>query len=95
MLSTVLSKRIELTERVKDVVFEVMNGDLERDTLDHDLPLFGGGLGLDSIDTLQLVPLLEKTFEVEMDRRRPAILYSVNAIVDFLLSQNAKIKEDD
>ena len=38
--------------------------DLEPDEIDVDAPLIGEGLGLDSIDTLELLVLLEKEYSV-------------------------------
>jgi acyl carrier protein len=37
---------------------------MEADEIDSDAPLFGEGLGLDSIDALQLVVAMEKEFGV-------------------------------
>jgi acyl carrier protein len=50
-----------------------------------DLPLFGpGGLGLDSVDALQLVVALDKTFGVKIPDPAAAkqVLHSVNTIAD-------------
>lgn len=38
--------------------------DIEPDEIDVDAPLIGEGLGLDSIDTLELLVLLEKEYKV-------------------------------
>lgn len=50
-----------------------------------DLPLFGpGGLGLDSVDALQLVVALDKNFGVKIPDPAAAkqVLHSVNTIAD-------------
>ena len=38
--------------------------DIEPDEIDVDAPMIGEGLGLDSIDTLELLVLLEKEYKV-------------------------------
>jgi acyl carrier protein len=49
-------------------------------------PLFGGGLGLDSIDALELVLSIERTFGVRVDDEQIAkrVLQSVNTIAEFI-----------
>jgi acyl carrier protein len=49
-------------------------------------PLFGGGLGLDSIDALEIVLSIERTFGVRVDDEQIAkrVLQSVNTIAEFI-----------
>jgi acyl carrier protein len=57
-----------------------------------DLPLFGpGGLGLDSIDALELVVSMEKTFGVGVPNSEVAAkaLRTVNTIHDYILEKRA------
>ena len=57
------------------------------DDIDDAAPLFGEGLGLDSLDALQLAMSIEERFGVrvpEGDEARP-IFASVNAIVDHIV----------
>jgi acyl carrier protein len=55
----------ELIVQVKQLIIESLRIDgLNPDEIDTDAPLFGEGLGLDSIDALQLVVAMEKDFGV-------------------------------
>jgi acyl carrier protein len=59
--------------------------------IDDAAPLFGEGLGLDSLDALQLAMSVEEKFGVripEGDEARP-IFASVNALVDHILKVKA------
>jgi acyl carrier protein len=55
----------ELILKVKRMIVDSLRIEgMEPGEIDTDAPLFGEGLGLDSIDALQLVVALEKTFGV-------------------------------
>jgi acyl carrier protein len=81
-----------LHERVKQLLIERLQ--LEGMTpadIDDAAPLFGEGLGLDSIDALELVIGIEKVFGVRIqDEEVGAKAFaSVNALVEFLRSKGA------
>jgi acyl carrier protein len=48
------------------IVSSLMLDDVAPDSIDPDEPLFGGGLGLDSVDALELVLAVEKEFQIEL-----------------------------
>lgn len=55
----------ELIVKVKQMIIESLRIEgMSPDEIDDDAPLFGEGLGLDSIDALQLVVAMEKEFGV-------------------------------
>jgi acyl carrier protein len=65
--------------------------DLEQtpDEIPNDVPLFGGGLGLDSIDALDLVVALGKRFKIKIEDDDFGIFGSVDKIVEFIEKQQA------
>ena len=82
----------EVRERLKALMVSELN--LEGKTpadIDDAAPLFGTGLGLDSLDALQLAMTIEEHFGVripEGDEARP-IFASVDAIVSHIISTKA------
>ncbi|MDD2580889.1 MAG: phosphopantetheine-binding protein [Desulfuromonadaceae bacterium] len=55
----------ELIPKVKQMIIDSLRIDgMSPDEIETDAPLFGEGLGLDSIDALQLVVAMEKEFGV-------------------------------
>jgi acyl carrier protein len=78
-----------LRDQIKEMMVENLMLKVPKEEIADDLPLFGpDGLGLDSIDALELVVSLEKTFGVSVsnsDTARQA-LASVNTIHDFILA---------
>lgn len=74
-----------LKERIKAMMVENLMLQVTANEISDDMPLFGpGGLGLDSVDALQLVVGLDKNFGVKIPDPAAAkeILQSVNTIAD-------------
>ena len=60
--------------------------DITPEQIDDDAPLFGAGLGLDSIDALELVVMLEKNYGIvikDIEEGRPAF-QSVRTLAAFI-----------
>jgi acyl carrier protein len=56
-----------LIDKLKGEIIEQLNlEDLKKEDIDIDAPLFGEGLGLDSIDALELIVLLEKNYGIKV-----------------------------
>ncbi len=77
--------RQKTTEAVKQVLIRQLNLELESYQIDQDAPLFGMGLGLDSVDALEVVVGLEQEFNIFLGEEAKSILKSVNSIADFLI----------
>jgi acyl carrier protein len=63
--------------------------DITPEQIDDDAPLFGTGLGLDSIDALELVVLLEKDYGIvikDIEEGRPAFR-SVKTLAEFIAAK--------
>lgn len=57
----------ELINQLKEQIIEALNlEDLTPADIDADAPLFGEGLGLDSIDALELIVLLEREYGIKL-----------------------------
>jgi acyl carrier protein len=74
-------------EKLKKIIVEELNlEEIQPEDIEDDAPLFGEGLGLDSLDVVELVVLLEKHFGVEvknLDEGRDAFK-SINALAAFI-----------
>jgi len=75
-----------LTTRVRSLIVRQLKLDMKPEELGDATPLFGGELGLDSIDALELVVGLEKEFGVSITdpSQGEKALRSVESIVRFL-----------
>ncbi len=75
-----------LSTQVKEAIVRCLRLPIQPQEIGDDLPLFGEGLGLDSIDALELVLELERSFGVVVgdDQVGGRVLRSVNSIVEFI-----------
>jgi acyl carrier protein len=83
-----------LKERIKAMMVENLMLQVTAAEIGDDLPLFGpGGLGLDSVDALQLVVGLDKNFGVKIPDPAAAkeILQNVNTIADAVQKKMATV----
>ncbi|MBU8850117.1 MAG: acyl carrier protein [Desulfobacterales bacterium] len=78
---------MELNRKLKEMIIEELQiEDITPDEIDDDMPLFGDGLGLDSLDAVELVVQLQVHFGVEIkniEEGRPA-LQSINTLAKFV-----------
>lgn len=78
----------ELIEQLKVQIIESVSlDDLTPDDIDPDAPLFAEGLGLDSIDAIELVVLLDKKYGVKVEdtKQRKDALRSIRTMAKLIL----------
>ena len=82
----------DLRTRIKEMLVKNLMLQVTPEQIGDDLPLFGAnGLGLDSIDALELVVSMEKTFGVGVPSSEVAgkALQTVNTIHDYILEKRS------
>lgn len=85
---------MELKDELKSKMIEALN--LEEITpadIDDNAPLFGdAGLGLDSIDVLELIVLLERNYGIKISdpKQGKEIFASVSTMADFVAANRTK-----
>jgi len=80
----------DLIAKLKTEIITQLNlEDKSPDDIKTDAPLFGDGLGLDSIDALELIVLLEKNYGLKLDTPEDGktVFYSVQSMADFIQSR--------
>lgn len=81
---------MEVKDRLKKLIIQRLKLQMEPEAIDDDAALFGEGLGLDSIDALELVVGLEQEFGVQVPDEavgREAFA-SINALAEFVLKNS-------
>lgn len=82
----------QLKEEIKLKLIEALNlEEITPEEIDSTTALFGDGLGLDSIDALEIILMLEKSYGIRLEN--PAgvkeIFFSIDTLADYI-SKNRK-----
>lgn len=82
-----------LREELKVKIIEVLNlEDISPSDIKNDDPLFGSGLGLDSIDALELIVLLDKEYGIKLSdpKKGKEIFESVDTMANYIEANRTK-----
>lgn len=81
-----MTERQVTAQRVKELIVRRLKLDMDPATIRNEAPLFGDGLGLDSIDALELVLGLEQEFGIKVEDEEVGVkaFASVDALCDFI-----------
>ena len=86
----------KLIEKLEEQLIEALNlEEMKPGDIDPEAPLFGDeGLGLDSIDALEIILLLDKEYGIKL--KTPAegkkVFYSVNTMAKYIMEHGAEGK---
>ena len=83
----------QLINELKSKIIEVLNlEEIQPEDIDNDAPLFGEGLGLDSIDALELIVMMEKSYGIKIKDPSTGkeIFKSVNTMAAFVNANRTK-----
>ncbi len=81
-----------LNQRIKEIIVESLNlPGMTPAMIEDDAPLFGPGLGLDSVDALELVVALEKEFRIKIQSSEVGrgVFNSVATLAAFVAERTA------
>lgn len=82
-----------LIDQLKNQIIEALNlEDMTAQDIDAEAPLFGDGLGLDSIDALELIMLLEREYGIKLSNPAEGkqIFKSIATIADYVNKNRTK-----
>ncbi len=81
-----IMERAEVLRIIKDDLITRLNLPYKPEDLHEDVSLLGSGLGLDSLDALEVILGIEHAFKVKVAEDNIAILRSINSIADYVLA---------
>tara|TARA_R110001592_G_scaffold79111_3_gene237016 strand:- start:6515 stop:6769 length:255 start_codon:yes stop_codon:yes gene_type:complete len=77
----------DLKTKLKEQIIEQLNLEgYNVSDIKDDMPLFGDGLGLDSIDALELIVLLENNYNIKITNPEEgkSVFNSINSMADYI-----------
>ena len=83
----------DLDVQVGELIIDTLNLDIEVSNIEPDDYLFGEGLGLDSIDALELAMAISNTYNFQLrsdDANNRKIFRSLRSLSDYIASQTEK-----
>ena len=83
----------ELIVGLKEQIIDALNlEEITPEDIDNEAPLFGEGLGLDSIDALELIVILDKFYGIKLSNpaEGKAIFKNINTIADYIAKNRTK-----
>ena len=83
----------DLQREVAALLVEALNLDISPDTIDPQAPLYGEGLGLDSIDILEVALVVSKRYRFQLrsdDEDNIRIFASLASLVDHIASHRTE-----
>jgi acyl carrier protein len=84
-----------LKEKLKLQVIERLNlKDLKPSDIGDDQPLFVEGIGLDSIDALELIVLLQQEYNIKLSNAEdgPRVFHSIRTMADYITANSGAVK---
>jgi acyl carrier protein len=79
-----IGRRQSRLSAIKEELVERLDLEIEPEWIDDDVFLFGGGLGLDSIDAMEIIIGMQTRFGVAIPEDSLSILRTVNTLADYI-----------
>jgi acyl carrier protein len=83
-IRTQAEARTALNWKLRTILVEGLELPVAPEQIDNDQPLFGRGLELDSLDTLEIVSLIDDEWEVSVTDDKRYVFGSVNKLADYV-----------
>lgn len=83
----------ELTQQLRQELIKQLNlEDMLPENFDDNTPLFGEGLGLDSIDSLELVVLMDRNYGLKLKDPKEGrhVFHSIRTMAEYIHANRAQ-----
>jgi len=88
-----MMETVELKKQLKEQIVKFLNLlSIKPEDIKDDEPLFGEGLGLDSIDSIELIVLLNREYGIDIKDPKEGrkILVDINTMIDYIEKHRTK-----
>ena len=86
---------MSIEHRVKQVIIRTLSLEVDAEEIDDEGELFGGGLGINSMATIEIIVGLEEEFGIEVpdEELRVELFDSVQTMADYVRTALQKVPE--
>lgn len=77
------AKQTEIAEKIKKILVENLR--IPAEELDYEIELFGDGIGLGSIDSLEIIAGIDQEFGVQMTGVAKENFYNIEALSKYVM----------
>lgn len=77
------AKQTEIAEKIKNILVENLR--IPAEELDYEVELFGDGIGLDSIDSLEIIAGIDQEFGVQMTGVAKENFFNIAALSKYVM----------
>ena len=79
------SKQIEIANRLREIMVDSLRLSMNPEDIGYDLELFNEGLGLDSVDGLELVAAIDSEYGVSMSKEHRQYFKNLETLSAYIL----------
>jgi len=95
MTAKLIETRRKILSRIKRDLITRLSLNYTEEDLHEDISLLGSGLGLDSLDALEVILGVEHEFGIKVEEGNIGFLRSINTMADYLLGKGVKAESND
>ncbi len=77
-------KELEIAENIKGMLSKNLR--IPEEELDYEVPLFGDGIGLDSVDSLEIIACIDSAYGVAMTGVAKEHLYNIESLTKYVVA---------
>lgn len=85
-----IARRKSILDGIKEELVERLDLEFTPEDIDDDTFLFGGGLQLDSIDSMEIIIGIQSRFDVMIPEDDMSALRTINTLADFVESEQSE-----
>lgn len=82
-----IKTRKEILQKLKEEMIKRLDLPYKPEDIHEDISILGAGMGLDSLDAIEIVMIVESCFNVRIEDGNTAPLRSLNTITDYIIAK--------